>query len=1092
MGRKNKPATRLRALALTLLAAAGVLAATPLPLSLPNIPPSYDAQTLIVSPAPSTPALDGVVDAAWSSARPLEITAFGASGAWPAGAGISVRAMYNNSTLFLLIQWDDATQDYSRDAWLLSNNLTAAGNWTRTTWGDDAMAVYLANASAGDVNFTTAGCGPTCHTGGTYDEMRTTTGLLDAWLWSSSLSAPLGFADDRYLDNRSKPASPSGGLHGDGADPFADNSVVTANGTRPAFLNGSVPLTQSAKWIASGDASPINWTSFNSTSLPKGATVPGYILSAPTGGRADISAGAAYASSRWSVEMARPLVTTDLATHDVQIVDLNQTYFFNIAVFNNQTGTNHSQAGFVYKLIFAGNSLSDLTPESVTPEQATTTVGDPVNLTVRVGNMGFGPTAGAVFASVVDNASMLQVANGTVPPIASFDFYLLNLSFSSVGYAPGTHNFTVAIDTANTEPESFENNNTRDFQIVFVAVVTPSDLWLESADGPAGAVLDGETFIVNGSVRNIGAGDTVLDVTVDGGHPLFGNQTQDIGPLAAGASANYSLTFNASSVPRGSYAISVKVDPANLILETREDNNGQVVVVDVEDRPDLTVAQIAADPAAGADGDTLNLTVTVANRGVHFAGAVDIWIYLDDPFSTTAINRTAAWSVIADLAHGQRANFSSPWTVPVGRGEGNHSLRAWVDALGSVAEFDENNNNGYAQILVVPPPRPDLEITAVATAAPSYRPGDMATVSITVLNRGVNYTLSVRMNVTEATLNRPLGTLTVPPIAANASQVFTLDFVVPGGTPGAHSVLAEVDIDHILDEQRELNNVRSTTFTLLPPPIPELQFGSTSHLPALPTLGDSVTISTLVRNAGDAGSSSGTSVTLTWGTTTIGTITIPSVAVNGTFAATFTWDTTNVTSLSALLTATINVPVGAPEADQSNNVVTFTVSFLARGQAEIHIGNITAAPNATPAGEPVRVEARVFNSGTGTGSVLVVFLVGDRPFEFQNVTLAAGEERTVRATWNSTGSGSVTLIVQIRTGTPVQTVGQVSASVNLTAPASSSPLAWVALGLVAVLGIGLLVFLRMRGPKEPRSEGDAVPNPPKGDGATRPGPDERQ
>jgi subtilase family serine protease len=1070
LARRSKPAVRLRALALTLLVAAGVLAAAPVPLALPNLPPSYDTQTLIASPAPSTPTLDGVVDAVWSSARPLEITAFGASGAWPVGAGISMRAMHDNTTLFLLIQWDDATQDYSRDAWLLSDNQTASGNWTRTTWGDDAMAFYLANASAGDVNFTSAGCGPTCHTGGTYNEMRTTTGLLDAWLWSSSLTAPLGFADDRYLDNASKPSSPTGGLHGDGADPFADNSVVTGNGTRPGFLNGSVPLTQSAKFIAAADASPINWLSFNSTSMPKGATVPGYILSAPTGGRADVAAGAAYASSKWTLEMSRPLVTADLATRDVQVVDLNETYFFNLAVFNNQTGINHSNAGFVYKLIFAGNSLSDLTPESVTPDTPTTTIGNPVNITVSVRNQGFGPSSSSVFASVVDNVSLLQVANGSVPSIASFDFYLLNLSFSSVGYTPGPHNFTVSVDTVNTEAESFENNNTRPFQIVFVNLVTPSDLSLETADGPALTVFDGETFIVNGSVRNIGPGDTLANVTVDGGHPLFGNRTQDIGPLAAGASANYSLVFNASSVPRGTYAISVKVDPANLISEQREDNNGLVALVDIEDRSDLTVPAVFADPASGTDGATLNLTVTVLNRGAHFAGAIEIWIYYDDAFSTTGINRTALWNVSVDLLHAGRANFSAPWTIPAARGEGNHSVRARVDAADAVVEFDENNNNGYAQIFVVPPPRPDLEITAIATAASAYTAGDTATVSITVLNRGVNYTGSVRMSVTEATLNRPLGNITVLALAANASAVYSLDFIVPPGTPGAHSVLAEVDIDHVLDEVRELNNVRSTAFTLLAPPVPELQFASTSHLPALPTLGEGVTISAVVRNAGDATSSAGTSLTLMWGSAAIGTVAVPAIAPGASFTGTFLWDTTNVTSLSALLTATVTVPPGAPEANQSNNVVTFSVNFLARGQSEIHIANITVTPAAALTGDPVRVEARVFNIGTGEGSVLVVFLVGDRPFEFQNVTLAPGESQTVRATWNSTGVGSVALVVQIRTGTPAQTAGQVSASVTLTAPAGSSLLAWVALGLLAVVGIALFVFLRKRAPREPRPE----------------------
>jgi len=75
-------------------------------------------------------------------------------------------------------------------------------------------------------------------------------GVLDAWVWSSSLSNVFAYMDDRYLDNTSKAnGSATGGFHGDGPDPWTNNTVNTAFGDRPAYLNSSVPLSTSARFI---------------------------------------------------------------------------------------------------------------------------------------------------------------------------------------------------------------------------------------------------------------------------------------------------------------------------------------------------------------------------------------------------------------------------------------------------------------------------------------------------------------------------------------------------------------------------------------------------------------------------------------------------------------------------------------------------------------------------------------------------------------------------------------------------------------------------------------------------------------------------
>ncbi len=1065
---------------MALLALAGVLAATPVPLALPNLPPTYDGNTIIAAPAPSAPLLDGAVDGVWSAAAQVEVPAFGGSGSFPLGSGIGVRALYDSTTIYLLIEWGDATEDFSRDAWQLVDNATAGGNWTRTEWGDDGVALVLDDGTSLEQNFSSAGCGPLCHTGAV-SEMRTEAGLLDAWAWSSSRTAPLAFADDRYVDSASKTTgSSTGGWHGDGPDPFVNNTATTAYGERPAFLNSSVPLNQSARHIAGGDASVINWLSFNSTSMPRGTVVPGYVLNPPTGGRGDVSAGSRWAASRWTVEMARPLQTSDNISRDLAFADLNATYFLSLSVHDNKTGINHSTAGFIYTMIFADNALPDLAPASVTLGQPATLIGTPVDLTVQVRNGGFGNAGGPVWVAVVDDTSLLEVANISVPAISWNDMFLANLSFPSGGYPVGPHGFTANVDTGNSEAESFENNNSRAFQVTFVTTVALSDLVVASADAPPGLIFAGDAFVVNGSVRNVGAGDSVSTVIVDGGHPLFGNRTFDAGPLLSGEAANYTLTFDSTGIPAGSYALTIAVDPTNAIAEDVESNNSVIAVVTIEDRPDLVAAQLAADPAAGTGGGVLNLTLTVENRGAAFVGAVEAWLYLDNASSVTSLNRSAVWSFPVSLARGESLNFSANWSVPPALALGAHLLRAWVDALGAADEFQESNNNASVQIGVLRPPRPDLSLTALSIAETSYRPGDTASITISVANIGVGYSGAVLLEVTEATQSRSLGSVAVPAIPANGSQVFVFNFTVGAGTPGSHSILVEVDAGRTLDEDNELNNARSVSFTLLSPTVPDLTVDAPAFSPINPTAGDAVTITAVVRNEGTATALPAT-LTLSWGANTLGTIPVPALAPSASFSASFEWDTSGVRTLSVLITVSVDVPAGSSDADLTNNEVTFAVPFAQAGRASLHISNLTAAPSTVGPGDPVRFEVRVTNNGTAEGTATLVFYVGGAEVHRLNVTLAAGESVAVGANWTATGLGNqavrADLVAAGATLGQLGSVVQVSLAVDTPAPP------YAALALLAVAALAFAAFAMLRRPREHQ----AGPGPP--EKPARPEPD---
>jgi hypothetical protein len=73
------------------------------------------------------------------------------------------------------------------------------------------------------------------------------------------------------------------------------------------------------------------------------------------GSRGDIQAEARWADGKWTLEVARPLVTSgeNAETQDVQFSDLEKEYPFGVAVFDNSQ-INHIYHEGVMNLRFGG------------------------------------------------------------------------------------------------------------------------------------------------------------------------------------------------------------------------------------------------------------------------------------------------------------------------------------------------------------------------------------------------------------------------------------------------------------------------------------------------------------------------------------------------------------------------------------------------------------------------------------------------------------------------------------------------------------------------------------------------------------------
>lgn len=231
--------------------------------------PSNAAESLRLTAVRITqpPQLDGRGDdAAWRDAKPVTATA---KGVMPKTQGTSaevgLRAAYSDTHLYLLVTWDDATQDDSG----------------HRTWKWDAdKKAYVEDADREDM------LGVAFEHAGDFipDMLAGVEATWDVWHWKAFRTNPQGHAMDKT--HRYTKTQPVGRANKHTARDGTDTWIA-----RPEDRGDSVEKSQPAP------------TEF------KGDRVLRYLGGTPTGSAADVQAKGSWAAGRWTVEFARKLDT---------------------------------------------------------------------------------------------------------------------------------------------------------------------------------------------------------------------------------------------------------------------------------------------------------------------------------------------------------------------------------------------------------------------------------------------------------------------------------------------------------------------------------------------------------------------------------------------------------------------------------------------------------------------------------------------------------------------------------------------------------------------------------------------------------------
>lgn len=283
------------------------------------------------------PALDGVAEEAWGQAREIAIPVSGGANLPGGQTTVRMKALYTSDSVYFLMTWADPTESVRRAPF----QKQADGAWTRlrdpndkggdnNVYYEDKLAMIWNMSIKG---FDQMGCFATCHAGepgkafgNKYTASASEIG--DIWHWKGVRTGPVGQIDDQYVDSTryDAQASPEAGRKSDPrtGGGYSDNVL---EGGRPKW---ALPDNKPAPpyWII--DAQKV---AFDDSRYKAGDEVPGIVIAPLAGDRGDISARATYANGVWTLEAGRKLVTG--SQFDVQFSNLQRTYYFGVAVFDN-------------------------------------------------------------------------------------------------------------------------------------------------------------------------------------------------------------------------------------------------------------------------------------------------------------------------------------------------------------------------------------------------------------------------------------------------------------------------------------------------------------------------------------------------------------------------------------------------------------------------------------------------------------------------------------------------------------------------------------------------------------------------------------
>jgi CARDB len=319
----------------------------------------------------------------------------------------------------------------------------------------------------------------------------------------------------------------------------------------------------------------------------------------------------------------------------------------------------------------------------------------------------------------------------------------------------------------------------------------------------------------------------------------------------------------------GAYYVGMKIDSADVIDESDEDNNvlfdpDQVIIVGnpMPGNADLSLENALAGAHAVLQGSETGFSFDVKNLAPDAVPAYSVGLYYStDPTITTADALICTHNDDDGLAGLAEEAVQIDCVVP--KLVGTRYFGAIVDPAGALDELDEDNNVAAdADPVTISAPNVDLVMGAVSSNDNTVDTGQLVTLSATVSNGGadaspgfgVSFYLSTDANITAAdklVCTQAAGA----PLPAGQQTVVSLGCTIPPVSTGAYWLGAIADPGGLIAETDEGNNDGASAAQLqVKAPDVDLEYFLLWDNSFTPSPGETVTYHVQIRNNGTAAS----------------------------------------------------------------------------------------------------------------------------------------------------------------------------------------------------------------------------------------------
>lgn len=262
----------------------------------------------------------------------------------------------------------------------------------------------------------------------------------------------------------------------------------------------------------------------------------------------------------------------------------------------------------------------DLAMENLTVRPPSPRLGETVQFSVRVRNIGTLSSASSSLTLKVESQTVDSKVLGPLDPAGKLD---TSLRWSTAGLVPGGYHYELSVAPIGDNPDRNTGNNLLAADLEVLAPPPGPDLIVRRILLPEQTPRVGDLMTIGVQVENIGNEDAApctMMIFLENGTALlrFTDTPAVLPAVPAGMSFTINVTRDTRSYRAGTYTVNVTVDYSNEVHELNESNNrlsSQVeMLAPLPKTPSVKVLDVLIEGKL-EKGSQLNIVAVVANVG---------------------------------------------------------------------------------------------------------------------------------------------------------------------------------------------------------------------------------------------------------------------------------------------------------------------------------------------------------------------------------------------------------------------------------------------------------------------------------------------